>query len=70
MGFGGLWVNISGGSSRLPMGLNVGLFSLYDCKGFGNLIVDSRLEVSGWLQNLFFFFLVNIFWLFLGVMLQ
>ena len=42
--------------SRLPMGLDVGLFSLCGCKGFGDLIVGSELEVSGWLQNLVFFF--------------
>ena len=58
MGFGGWWVNIKGGCSRLLMGLDMGLLSLYGCKGFGDLIVGSRLEVSGWLQNLVFFFLV------------
>ena len=40
------------------MGLDVGLFSLCGCKGFGDLIVGSGLEVFGWLQNLVFFFLV------------
>ena len=52
------------------MGLDVGLFSLCGCMGFGDLIVVSRLEVSGWLQNLgfFFFFLGDIFWLFPTVM--
>ena len=70
MGFSGWWVNISGGWSRLPMGLDVGLLSLCGCKGFRDLIVDSGLEVSGWLQNLgfFFFFLGDIFWLFPTVM--
>ena len=29
---------------------------LCGCKGFGDLIVGSRIEVSGWLQNLGFFF--------------
>ena len=44
---------------------------LCGCKGFGDLIVGSRIEVSGWLQNLgFFFFLGDIFWLFPAVMLQ
>ena len=57
-GFRQLWVNISSGWLRLPMGLDVGLFSLCGCKGFGDLIVASRLEVHGWLQNLGFFFLV------------
>ena len=53
------------------MGLDVRLFSLCGCKGFGNLIVGSGLEVSSWLQNLvFFFFLGDIFWLFPAVMLQ
>ena len=54
------------------MGLDVGLLSLCGCKGFGDLIVGFGLEVSGWLQNLvfFFFFLGDIFWLFLAVMLQ
>ena len=52
------------------MGLDVGLFSLCGCKGFGNLIVGSGLEVSGWLQNLVFFFFGDIFWLFPAVMLQ
>ena len=53
------------------MGLDVGLLSLYGCKGFGDLIVGSGLKVSGWLQNLFFFFFFgDIFWLFLAVMLQ
>ena len=28
---------------------------LCGCKGFGDLIVGSRIEVSGWLQNLGFF---------------
>ena len=70
-GFRRLWVNINGGWSRLPMGLDMGLFSLCGCKGFGDLIVGSGLEVSGWLQNLvFFFFLGDIFCLFLAVMLQ
>ena len=61
MGFGSWWVNISGGWSRLPMGLDVGLLPLCGCKGFGDLIVGSRLEVSGWLQNLGFFFFWVIF---------
>ena len=53
------------------MGLDMGLFSLCGCKGFGDLIVGSELEVSGWLQNLvFFFFLGDIFWLFPAMMLQ
>ena len=54
------------------MGLDVGLLSLCGCKGFGDLIVGSGLEVSGWLQNLVFLFLFlgDIFWLFLAVMLQ
>ena len=53
------------------MGLDVGLLPLCGCKGFGDLIVGSGLEVSGWLQNLgFFFFLGDIFWLFPAVMLQ
>ena len=53
------------------MGLDVGLLSLCGCKGFGNLIVGFGLKVSSWLQNLvFFFFLGDIFWLFLAVMLQ
>ena len=44
------------------MGLDVGLLPLCGCKGFGDLIVGSGLEVSGWLQNLvFFFFLGDIF---------
>ena len=62
-GFWRLWVNINGGWSRLPMGLDMGLFSLCGCKGFGDLIVGSELEVYGWLQNLvfFFFFLGDIF---------
>ena len=55
-GFWRLWVNINGGWSRLPMGLDMGLFSLCGCKGFGDLIVGSELEVYGWLQNLVFFF--------------
>ena len=55
-GFWRLWVNINGGWSRLSMGLNMGLFSLCGCKGFGDLIVGSELEVYGWLQNLVFFF--------------
>ena len=53
--------------------LDMGLFSLYGCKGFGDLIVGSGLEVSGWLQNLgffFFFFFGDIFWLFPTVMLH
>ena len=43
------------------MGLDVGLLSLCGCKGFGDLILGSGLEVFGWLQNLvfcFFFFFV------------
>ena len=54
------------------MGLDMGLLSLYGCKGFGDLIVGYRLEVSGWLQNLvfFFFFFGDIFWLFPVMMLQ
>ena len=52
------------------MGLDVGLLSLYGCKGFGDLIVGSRLEVYGWLQNLVFFFFGDIFWLFPAMMLQ
>ena len=40
------------------MGLDVGLLSLCGCKGCGDLIVGSGLEVFGWLQNLVFFFLV------------
>ena len=40
-GFWRLWVNINGGWSRLSMGL----FSLCGCKGFGDLIVGSELEV-------------------------
>ena len=40
------------------MGLDLGLFSLCGCKGFGDLIVGFELEVYGWLQNLFFFFWV------------
>ena len=52
------------------MGLDVGLLSLCGCKGFGYLIVGSGLEVFGWLQNLVFFFLGDIFWLFPVVMLQ
>ena len=43
------------------MGLDMGLFSLCGCKGFGDLIVGSGLEVSGWLQNLVFFFFWVIF---------
>ena len=43
------------------MGLDMGLFSLCGCKGFGDLIVGSGLEVSGWLQNLVFFFFLVIF---------
>ena len=43
------------------MGLDMGLFSLCGCKGFGDLIVGSELEVSGWLQNLVFFFFWVIF---------
>ena len=52
------------------MGLDVGLLSLCGCKGFGDLILGSGLEVFGWLQNLgfFFFFLGDIFWLFPTVM--
>ena len=34
----------------------VSLFSLYGCKGFGDLIVGSELEVFGWLRNLGLFF--------------
>ena len=53
------------------MGLDISLLSLCGCKGFGDLIVGSGLEVSGWLQNLVFFFLFgDIFWLFPAVMLQ
>ena len=53
------------------MGLDVGLLPLCGCKGFGDLIVGSELEVSGWLQNLvFFFFFGDIFWIFPVVMLQ
>ena len=45
------------------MALDVGLFSLCGCKGFEDLIMGSRLEVSGWLKNMgfFFFFLGDIF---------
>ena len=50
------------------MGLNVGLLPLCGCKGFGDLIVGFGLEVSGWLQNLGFFFF---FWvIFSGSFLQ
>ena len=69
-GFRQLWINISSGWLRLPMGLDVGLFSLCGCKGFGDLIVASTLEVHGWLQNLGFFFFGDIFWFFPAMMLQ
>ena len=52
------------------MGLDVGLFSLCGCKGFGDLIVGSG---GFWLASksgFFFFFLGDIFWLFPAVMLQ
>ena len=52
------------------MGLDVGLLSLCGCKGCGDLIVGSGLEVFGWLQNLVFFFFGDIFWIFPVVMLQ
>ena len=54
------------------MGLDLGLFSLCGCKGFGDLIVGFELVVYGWLQNLFFFFFLgDIFWVFFpAVMLQ
>ena len=39
------------------MGLDVGLFSLCGCKGFGDLIVGSGLEVSGWLRNLVYIYI-------------
>ena len=39
------------------------LSSLCGCKGFGDLIVGFRLEVSGWLQNLGFFLFFFFFFL-------
>ena len=38
------------------MGLDVVLLSFCGCKGFGDLIVGSELEVFGWPRNLGFFF--------------
>ena len=53
------------------MGLDVGLFFLCGCKGFGDLIVGFG---GFWLASkfgfFFFFFLGDIFWLFPAVMLQ
>ena len=44
------------------------LFSLCGCKGFGDLIVASGIEVSSWLQNLGFFFFFFFFgWYFLAL---
>ena len=51
--------------------LDMGLFSLYGCKGFGDLIVGSG---GFWLASksgfFFFFFFGDIFWLFPAVMFQ
>ena len=50
------------------MGLDVGLLSLYGCKGFGDLIVGSG---GFWLASKScFFFFGDIFWLFPAMMLQ